>query len=71
VVDANELVACCSDMEVGLFFIDEECVRYPDVFDELGSNRQGLDARTLSERKPWVRPELTEVEVQREVLWAK
>jgi hypothetical protein len=38
VVDANELVACCSDMEVGLLFIDEEGIWHPDVLDELGSN---------------------------------
>jgi hypothetical protein len=38
VVDADELVACGSDMEVGLLFIDEEGVRYPDVLDELGSH---------------------------------
>lgn len=38
VMDANELVACGSDMEVGLLFIDEEGVRYPDVLDKLGSH---------------------------------
>jgi hypothetical protein len=58
-------------MEVGLLFIDEEGIWHPDVLDELGSNWQGLDARTLSERKPRVRPELTEVEIQCEVLWVK
>jgi hypothetical protein len=58
-------------MEVGLLFIDEEGIGHPDVLDELGSNWQGLDARTLSERKPRVRPELTEVEIQCEVLRVK
>lgn len=36
VVDADELVACGSDVEVGLLFIDEEGVRDPYVLDELG-----------------------------------
>jgi len=71
VVDSNEFVACGRNMEVGLLLIDEEGVRHPDVLDEFRSHWQGLDARPLSECKPWICPKLTEVEVQREVLWVK
>jgi len=71
VVDSNEFVACCRNMEVGLLLIDEEGVRHPDVLDEFRSHWKDLDARPLSECKPWVCPKLTEVEVQREVLWVK
>ena len=71
VVDSNEFVACGRNMEVGLLLIDEEGVRHPDVLDEFRSHGQGFDARPLSECKPWICPKLTEVEVQREVLWVK
>lgn len=71
VMDANELVACCRDVEVGLLFVHEEGVRHPNVFDELGSHWESLNTRPLPERQPRVRPELTEVEIQREVLRVK
>ena len=71
VVNADELVACGRDVEIGLLLVDEERVRHPDVLNELGSHGQGLDARTLSKSKSRIRPELTEVEIQGEVLRVK
>jgi hypothetical protein len=68
---AYELVARGRDVEVRLLLVHEEGVWHPDVLDELGSHGQGLDTRPLPKREPRVRPELTEVEIQREVLWEK
>lgn len=67
-MNTNELVAGGSNMKVRLFFVDEESVRYPYVLDELRTNAERLDARSLLEPESWVRPELSEVKIQREVL---
>ena len=55
-------------MKVRLLLVDEERVGYPDVLDELGADAQRLDPRSFLEREPWIRPELPEVKIQREVL---
>lgn len=68
VVDAYELVAGGSYVEVRLLLVYEERVRYPDVFDKLRPHGQRLYSRPLLERQPRVCPELSEVEVQGEVL---
>lgn len=68
VVDADELVAGGSDVEVRLLLVYEERVRHPDVFDKLRPHGQRLHPRPLLERQSRVRPELPEVEVQGEVL---
>ena len=67
-MNTNELVAGGSNMKVRLLLVDEERVGYPDVLDELGADAQRLDPRTFLEREPWIRPELPEVKIQREVL---
>lgn len=64
----NELIASGGDVEVRLFLVDEERVRHPDVLDELRADAQRFDPRAFPERQPRVRPELTEVEIQCEVL---
>lgn len=68
VVDANELVAGGSDVKVRLLLVDEEGVGNPNVLDEFGTDAERLDARALLERESWVRPELSEVKIQREIL---
>lgn len=68
VMDANELVAGGSDVKVRLLLVDEEGVGYPNILDEFGANTERLDARSLLEREPRIRPELPEVKIQREVL---
>lgn len=67
-MNTNELVAGGSNMKVRLLLVDEERVGYPDVLDELGADAQRLDPRSFLEREPWIRPELPEVKIQREVL---
>lgn len=68
VMNANELVAGGSDVKVRLLLVDEEGVGYPDILDEFGADAERLDARSLLERESRVRPELSEVKIQREVL---
>lgn len=67
-MNTNELVAGGGDVKVRLLLVDEEGVGHPDVLDELRADAQRLDARPRLEREPRVRPELPEVEIQREVL---
>ena len=67
-VNANELVAGGSDVKVRLLLVDEEGVGYPNVLDEFRTDAERLDARSRLEREPWIRPELSEVKIQREVL---
>lgn len=68
-MDANEFVQCGGDVKGGLFLVDEERIRHPDVLDELRSDAQRLDAGPFTERQPWIGPELSEIEVQCEVLF--
>lgn len=68
VVDTNELVAGRRHVEVRLFLVHKECVRHPDVFYELGPDRERLHALPLAERQTGIRPELPEVEIQRKIL---
>lgn len=68
VMNANELVAGGSDVKVRLLLVDEEGVGYPNVLDEFGADTERLDARSLLERESRIRPELSEVKIQREVL---
>lgn len=68
VVDADELVAGGCNVEVGLFLVHEERVWHPNVLDELGAYRQRLDPGSFPIRQPRVRPKLTEVKIEREVL---
>lgn len=68
VVNANELVAGGSDVKVRLLLVDEEGVGYPNVLDEFWADAERLDTRSWLERESWIRPELSEVKIQREVL---
>lgn len=68
VVNANELVAGGSDVKVRLLLVDEEGVGHPNVLDEFRADAERLDARSLLERESRIRPELSEVKIQREVL---
>lgn len=68
VMNTNELVAGGSNVKVRLLLVDEEGVGHPDVLDELRADAQRLDVLLFGEREPWVRPELPEVKIQREVL---
>lgn len=67
-MDPDELVARGGYVEVGLLLVHEERVRHPDVLDELRAHGQGFHARSLLVGETRVRPELTEVKVQGEVL---
>lgn len=68
VVNSDELIARRGHVEVRLFLVDEERVRHPYVLYELRPHGERLHPRPLAEGQPRVRPELSEVEVQREVL---
>lgn len=68
VMNTNELVAGGSDVKVRLLLVDEEGVGYPNILDEFRADAERLDARPLLEPESRVRPELSEVKVQREVL---
>ena len=65
----NELIACGGDVEVRLFLVDEERVGHPNILDELRPDGQRFNAGPLPKRQPRIRPELTEVKIQREVLF--
>lgn len=67
-MNTNELVAGGSDVKVWLLLVDKEGVGYPNVLDEFRADAERLDARSLLERESWIRPELSEVKIQREVL---
>lgn len=67
-MNANELVAGGSDVKVRLLLVDEEGVGHPNILDEFGADAERLDACSLLERESRVRPELSEVKIQREVL---
>lgn len=67
-MDPNEFIGSCGDVEVRLFFVYEECVGHPNVFDEFGADRERFDARPFSEGQSGIGPELSEVEVQGEIL---
>lgn len=67
-VYSNELIGSGSNMEVRLFFIDEKRVRNPNVLDEFRSHGERFHSGPFPEGQPGIRPELTKVEVQGEVL---
>lgn len=67
-VNANELVAGGSDVKVRLLLVDEEGIGYPNVLDEFRADAERLDTRSRLERESRIRPELSEVKIQREVL---
>lgn len=67
-VNANELVAGGSDVKVRLLLVDEEGVGHPNVLDEFRADAERLDACSLFKGESWIRPELSEVKIQREVL---
>lgn len=67
-VNANELVAGGSDVKIRLLLVDEKGVGYPNVLDEFRTDAERLDARSRFESESWIRPELSEVKIQREVL---
>lgn len=69
VVYANELVTGGGHVKIRLLLIDEERVRHPDVPDKLWADAQRFDARGFLERQPWIRPKLSEVKIQSEVLF--
>lgn len=64
-----EFVAGGSYVEIRLFLVDEERIGYPNVFDELRSHGQRFHSRPFLKRQPWIGPELSEVEIQCEVLY--
>lgn len=68
VVNANELVAGGSDVKIRLLLVDEKGVGYPNVLDEFRTDAERFDARSRLEPESWIRPELSEVKIQREVL---
>lgn len=67
-VNTYELVAGGSDVEVRLFLVDEEGVGYPNILDEFRADAQRLDACTRLECESRIRPELSKVKIQCEVL---
>lgn len=67
-VNANELVAGGSDVKIRLLLVDEKGVGYPNVLDEFRTDAERFDARSRLESQSWIRPELSEVKIQREVL---
>lgn len=69
VVYPDELVICGNCMKVRGFFVYEERIRHPNVFDKFGADGQLLDTRLFLECESRVGPELTEVKIKREVLF--
>lgn len=67
-MNANKFVACSSNMEIRLFFVDKESIRYPNIPNKFRANRKGFDACPFLIGEPWICPELPEVEVQCEIL---
>lgn len=55
-------------MKVRLFFVYKKCVRHPYVLDEFRSHRERFDAGPLAESQSGVRPELSKIEIQGEIL---
>lgn len=68
VVYPDKFVACGRYVKIRLFLVNEECIGHPYVLDELRPHRQSLDAWPFGERQPGIRPKLSEVKIQREVL---
>lgn len=68
VMNTNKLVTRSCNMEVWLFLVDEECVRYPDAFYKIGPNWELLYPWSLPEGQSWILPKLPEVEIQCKVL---
>lgn len=68
---SNEFVGSSSYMEVRLFFIYEKRVRNPNILDELRTNWKSLHTRSFTECQSRIRPELSKVEVQGEILTYK
>lgn len=65
---AYEFVWCCCNMKVWLFFIDEERIGNPNIFDKLGPDGECLNALPFPKRQSRVSPELPKVEIQSEIL---
>lgn len=65
---AYEFVWCRRYMKVWLFLIDEECIGYPDVFNEFRPDGEGLYTGSFPKGQSRVSPELPKVEIQSEVL---
>lgn len=68
-MNSYELVAGGCDVKVRLLLINEECVGHPDVLDKLRANAERLDALLRLVGKSRIRPELSKVKIQREVLF--
>ena len=66
--DSQELILSGGLVEVGSLLIDEECVRYPNEVDVLGTHHKFLKAGSALERQAGICPELSEVHVHGEVL---
>lgn len=64
----NEFIECGGDVEGRLFLIYEECVGYPYVLNKFRADWQRLYAWPLPKSQARVRPELSKVKVQGEVL---
>ena len=58
-------------MKIRRLFVDEKCIRYPDIFNKFRTNGQRFDSGLFLKRQPRIRPKLSEIEIQREVLRTK
>lgn len=67
-MDSNELVARRSDVEIRLFFVYEERVRNPYIFNEFWTDAKRLDFFPLIEGESRIFPELSKVKIQGKVL---
>lgn len=68
---SNEFVGSGGYMEVRLFFVYKKRVRNPNILYELRTNWKSLHTRSFSECQSRVRPELSKVEIQCEILTQK
>lgn len=68
VMNSDKFVAGRRHVKVRLLFVDEKRVRHPDIFDELRADAQRFDSLTFFVSQSRIRPKLTEVKIQREVL---
>lgn len=67
-MNAYKFITSGRYVEVGLFLVYKKCIRYPYVLNELRTDGKGLHSLPFFVSQSRVRPELPEIEIQREVL---
>lgn len=67
-MNAYKFITSGCYVEVGLFLVYKKCIRYPYVLYELRTDGEGLDTLALFVTQSGIGPELSEIEIQGEVL---